>query len=361
MNEQNRLPAGLAVVPVDLIEPCPIQPRVNVSVEFVDKLSSSIKAGRHQPLLEVEPAPGHRGKYQIVFGEQRWRAAKAAGLLEILVRIHPHLDYLERLEKQYEENRLRADLDLVEEAYCILLDKTIRDIVVAEQLLRDSLVPFEALTEKRILHREEFIEHLDGLRKLLVKHKTHTVKGADGNPVTGPLSRWRESEQALGISESQRKAKLGVLRLGPVLLDELRELPAEHAIQISRLQHADHQAELVQRARELTHRQVHRVVDHLLRNPDLDVANLVETELRGNRAAPADPLTFDEQLQVLADLCRQLARALRNLTREINSDERELVIGLLGGLNRDVAEFRLAGAIANKMMQPELRRKTRAA
>ncbi|MDQ6877770.1 MAG: ParB N-terminal domain-containing protein [Candidatus Dormibacteraeota bacterium] len=345
MTEQNRLPAGLAVVPVDLILPCPIQPRVNISVDFVDKLSGSIKAGRHQPLLEVEPGPGQRGTYQIVCGEQRWRAAKAAGLLEILVRIHPHLGYLERLEKQYEENRLRADLDLVEEAYCILLDKTIRDIAFAEQLLRDSLVSFEALDEKRILHRDEFVEHLDGLRKLLVKHKTHTVKGSDGNPVAGPLSPWRESEQALGISESQRKAKVGVLRLGPELLDELRELPAEHTIQISRLRDADHQAELVQRARELTHRQVHRVVDSLLRDPDLDVAKLVETELRGERAASADPLTFDEQLQVLADLCRQLARALRNLTREITSEERDLVSGLLAGLDRDLADFRPPGVI----------------
>jgi len=235
VTEHDRLPAGLAIVPVDLIQPCPIQPRVNVSVEFVDKLSTSIKAGRHQPLLEVEPAPGHRGKYQIVFGEQRWRAAKAAGLLEILVRIHPHLGYLERLEKQYEENRLRADLDLVEEAHCILLDKTIRDIAVAEQLLRDSLVPFQPLDARRILHREEFAEHLDGLRKLLVRHTTHTVKGADGKPIAGLLSHWRESERALGISESQRKAKVGVLRLDPEELERVRSLSQEHAVQISRL------------------------------------------------------------------------------------------------------------------------------
>ena len=293
MNEQNRLPAGLAIVPIDLIQPCPIQPRVNVSVDLVAKLSDSIRSGRHQPLLEVEPAPGLRGRYQIVFGEQRWRAAKAAGLLEILVRVHPHLGYLERLEKQYEENHLRADLDVVEEAHCIVVDKTIRDIAIAEQLLRDSLVPFKPLDEKRIVHRQEFVQHLDGLREMLVKHKTHIVNGADGKPVAKPLSRWRETEKALGISESQRKVKVGVLRLGPELLDELRELPAEHAIQISRLRHADHQAELVQRARELTHRQVHRVVDRLLRDPDLDVAILVETELRGERAASADPLTFE--------------------------------------------------------------------
>src|SRR5690242_9180313 len=183
------------MVPIDLIQPCPIQPRLNVSVDMVGKLSGSMKAGRHQPALEVGRAPGIAGRCQIICGEQRWRAAKAAGLLEILVRIHPHLGYLERLEKQYEENRLRADLDLVEEAYCILLDKTLRDIAVAEQLLRDSLVPFQPLDERRILHREEFAEHLDALRKLLVKHKTHTVKGADGKPIAGPLAHWCETER----------------------------------------------------------------------------------------------------------------------------------------------------------------------
>ena len=337
MNEQNRLPTGLAVVPVDLIEPCPIQPRVNVSVEFVDKLSSSIKAGRHQPLLEVEPAPGHRGKYQIVFGEQRWRAAKAAGLLEILVRIHPHLGYLERLEKQYEENRLRADLDLVEEAHCILLDKTIRDIAVAEQLLRDSLVPFQPLDERRILHREEFAEHLDGLRKLLVRHETHTVKGADGKPIAGPLSHWRESERALGISESQRKAKVGVLRLDPEELERVRSLTQEHAVQISRVPDKEQRAELIQRAPELTHRQVHRVVDRLRADRELDV----DGALAGDPER-TEPVTFESRLEAIADLCRQLARSLRNLAREITPDQHELVSGLIGGLDRDLAEFRLA-------------------
>ena len=335
MTHQNRLPAGLAVVPVDLIQPCPIQPRVNVSVEFVDKLSTSIKAGRHQPLLEVEPAPGHRGKYQIVFGEQRWRAAKAAGLLEILVRIHPHLGYLERLEKQYEENRLRADLDLVEEAHCILLDKTIRDIAVAEQLLRDSLVPFQPLDERRILHREEFAEHLDGLRKLLVRHKTHTVKGADGKPIAGLLSHWRESERALGISESQRKAKVGVLRLNPEELERVRFLSQEHAVQISRLADKEQRAELIERAPELTHRQVHRVVDRLLADRELDV----DGALAGDPET-AEPLTFDEQLQVLADLCRQLARALRNLSPRVSADERTAVDELLVCLNTEVTDFR---------------------
>ena len=256
----NRVPPGLAIVPIDLIQPCPIQPRVNVSVDLVAKLSDSIRSGRHQPLLEVEPAPGMRGRYQIVFGEQRWRAAKAAGLLEILVRVHPHLGYLERLEKQYEENHLRADLDVVEEAHCIVVDKTIRDIAIAEQLLRESLVPFKPLDEKRVVHRQEFLQHLDGLREMLVNHKTHIVNGTDGKPVAKPLSRWRETEKALGISESQRKVKVGLLRLDPEELDRVRPLPQEHAIQISRLADKEQRTELIERAAELTHREVRRAV-----------------------------------------------------------------------------------------------------
>jgi len=331
----NRVPPGLAIVPIDLIQPCPIQPRVNVSVDLVAKLSDSIRSGRHQPLLEVEPASGQRGRYQIVCGEQRWRAAKAAGLLEILVRVHPHLGYLERLEKQYEENHLRADLDVVEEAHCIVVDKTIRDIAIAEQLLRESLVPFKPLDEKRIVHRQEFVQHLDGLREMLVKHKTHIVNGADGKPVAKPLSRWRETEKALGISESQRKVKVGLLRLDPEEQDRVRPLPQEHAIQISRLADKEQRTELIERAAKLTHREVRRAVDRLLADRELDV----DGALAGNPETP-EPLTFESRLEAIADLCRQLVRALRNLDPVVSADERRAVSDLLASVDAEMTDFR---------------------
>jgi len=331
----NRVPPGLAIVPIDLIQPCPIQPRVNVSVDLIEQLSDSIRSGRHQPLLEVEPAPGQRGRYQIVCGEQRWRAAKAAGLLEILVRIHPHLGYLERLEQQYEENHLRADLDVVEEAHCILVDKTIRDIAIAEQLLRESLVPFKPLDEKRIVHRQEFVQHLDGLREMLVKHKTHIVNGADGKPVAKPLSRWRETEKALGISESQRKVKVGLLRLDPEEQDRVRPLPQEHAIQISRLADKEQRTELIERAAQLTHREVRRAVDRLLADRELDV----DGALAGNPETP-EPLTFESRLEAIADLCRQLVRALRNLDPVVSADERRAVSDLLASVDAEMTDFR---------------------
>jgi hypothetical protein len=276
-----------------------------------------------------------RGRYQIVFGEQRWRAAKAAGLLEILVRVHPHLGYLERLEKQYEENHLRADLDVVEEAHCIVVDKTIRDITIAEQLLRESLVPFKPLDEKRIVHRQEFVQHLDGLRGMLVKHKTHIVNGADGKPVAKPLSRWRETEKALGISESQRKVKVGLLRLDPEELDRVRPLPQEHAIQISRLADKEQRTELIERAAELTHREVRRAVDRLLADRELDV----DGALAGDPETP-EPLTFESRLDAIADLCRQLVRALRNLDPVVSADERRAVSDLLACVDAELTDFR---------------------
>ena len=329
----------LTMVPIELIQPCPIQPRVTVAVDFVEKLSRSIKSGRLQPLLEVEPAPGRPGYYQIVCGDQRWRAAKAAGLLEILVRIHPHLGYLERLERQYEENRLRAALDVVEEAHCLLLDKTIRDIAVAEQLLRDSLVPFQPLDEIRVVHREHFAQHLDGLRKLLVKHKVHVVKGADGKPQAGPLSPWRETESALGISETRRKAKLSVLNLAPQLLDEARQLPAEHAIQIARLQNTDRQAGLVRRARELTHGQVGRIVDRLLQDSSLDVTEVIGAEVdRETTEGTERPSTLDH-VDLLADLCRQLTRLLSNLRSRIDEGHAAQVRAILADLRRELDAF----------------------
>jgi ParB-like chromosome segregation protein Spo0J len=318
--------AELMTVAIAAIEPCPIQPRVNVSVDLVAKLAASMRAGRHEPVLDVEPVSGHPGRYQIVCGEQRWRAARQAGLDHVLVRVHRRLGYLERLEKQYEENRLRADLDAVEEAHCYLLDKTIRDIHVAEKLLRDGLVPFQPLNERRLTKREEFGAHLDVLKRLLVKRKVHVLKTESG-PIAGQLSPWCETEKALGISESQRKAKVGILRLDPDLQEQVRSLPAEHAVQIARLEDRNKQAALIQRAAELTHRQVQAAVDSLLRDANKDVAEV------------ANPFAFEGRLAAIADLCRQLARALRNLRAIVTDDERSAVVDILANLRSELDAF----------------------
>lgn len=89
----------------------------------------------------------------------------------------------------------------------ILLDHTMRSIAVAERL-RSALVPFQPLDDKRMSRREEFGQHLDELQALLVKHRVHVVRSSDGRLRPGALAPWRETEQARGISESVRKAKV---------------------------------------------------------------------------------------------------------------------------------------------------------
>lgn len=329
--------SDLRTVPIDYIVPCGFQPRVNVSVDLVARLADSMKAGRYEPLLDVESEPGRAERYRIVCGEQRWRAAREAGLTEVMVRVHSRLGYLSRLQKQYEENRLRAPLDPIEEANCLVADHVVRSALRAEQLLRDALVPFQPLDDRRIERREEFVEHLDALKRLLRKHKLHLVKTETGLDVA-PLAPWSETEKALGISESQRKVKVGLLRMDPDEQDRVRPLPQEHAVQISRLPDREKRNELIERAPELTHREVRRAVDRLLAERDLDV----ETALSVEPALPAQPLAFEGRLEVIADLCRQLARALRNLG-EIDAEGRATVIQLVAVLDGSLNVFRRTG------------------
>jgi ParB-like chromosome segregation protein Spo0J len=325
------------LIPIDEIEPCSIQPRVNISMELITKLSASIKAGRHEPLLEVEPAPGKPGRFQIVFGEQRWRAARAAGLVQVLVRLHPPLGYLERLEKQFEENHLRADLDPVEEAHCIFLDKTLRDIAVAEQLLRDASVRFQPLSDTRVINREGFPQHLDGLKQLLVQSGINVIN-LGGRRAAGSLSPWRDTEKALGISESARKAKVGILRIDAHLQEELRPLPAEHAIQIARLDDPRRQAELVKRASHLTHRQVQQAVERLRQDQEMTV-DAALAEPHDVPSPESDPIACDVQLSRITDLCRQLVRILANLRSRLSTTERGRVRDVVADLRQALSAF----------------------
>ena len=195
----------------------------------------------------------------------------------------------------------------------IVLDKTIRDVQVAEQLLHQSGVAFEPLDSKPITRREEFGRHLEELVRLLASDT--------GAAVPRVLSPWRQTEHALGISESQRKAKLGVLRLDPDLLDQARTIPAEHAIQIARLDGRERQAELIQRSREqgLTCRQVQAAVDRLREDRALGV----EQAIAAGSSSPVPPpvLAFDQQMAVLLDLCRQLVRLISNLRQSAEAQQ----------------------------------------
>ena len=113
---------GTLTVPVESVFPNPDQPRKRFAKENLDDLAASIKEkGVIQPLI-VRAATG--GKYEIVAGERRWRAAQMAQLHELPVIVREFSD-TEVLEVAIIENIQRADLNAIEEAegYRQLMEK----------------------------------------------------------------------------------------------------------------------------------------------------------------------------------------------------------------------------------------------
>lgn len=102
------------LLPIELIQPNPDQPRKTMTEAELDALAESIAdKGIVQPIL-VRPVTSGDG-YQIVAGERRWRAAQRARLHEIPALVRELTDR-ETLEIGIVENVQRADLNPVEEA-----------------------------------------------------------------------------------------------------------------------------------------------------------------------------------------------------------------------------------------------------
>ncbi len=100
-------------VPIDSISPNPRQPRKSFNEEALNELIASIKEiGILQPPVVREKS---LGKYELVIGERRYRAAKAAGLKSIPVIIRQTPDN-ELLRDALIENIHRSELNAIEEA-----------------------------------------------------------------------------------------------------------------------------------------------------------------------------------------------------------------------------------------------------
>ncbi|MBP9665058.1 MAG: ParB/RepB/Spo0J family partition protein [Pyrinomonadaceae bacterium] len=103
---------GTSEIDIDLIEPNPQQPRKRFKGEELEGLQKSITAnGIIQPIV-VRP---FGGRYQIVAGERRWRAAQLAGLRRIPATVKEVSDE-KLLEMALVENIQRQELNPIEEA-----------------------------------------------------------------------------------------------------------------------------------------------------------------------------------------------------------------------------------------------------
>ena len=98
-------------LPIEHVTPNPNQPRRDFDAAALLELTQSIERdGIIQPIIVRKTAPE---EYQIIAGERRWRAAKAAGLTEVPVIVRA-ADDQRMLELAIIENIQREDLNPIE-------------------------------------------------------------------------------------------------------------------------------------------------------------------------------------------------------------------------------------------------------
>jgi ParB family transcriptional regulator, chromosome partitioning protein len=153
-------------LPVAAISPNPNQPRTVISQEAIDELANSIsKVGVLQPII-VRP---HGDAYQIIAGERRWRAAKAAGLENVPVRIMGSTE-VESLEIALIENLQRQDLNAMEEARGYRRLLTEHQMTQAELADKVSKSRSAIANTLRLLDLPEEVQELIGEDKLSAGH-----------------------------------------------------------------------------------------------------------------------------------------------------------------------------------------------
>ena len=96
------------------VEPNREQPRKIFDREAIEELSASI--AEHGILQPITTRKLPNGRYQIISGERRWRAARMAGIKEVPIIVKEDVDDRQALELGLIENLQREDLNAVEEA-----------------------------------------------------------------------------------------------------------------------------------------------------------------------------------------------------------------------------------------------------
>jgi ParB family chromosome partitioning protein len=123
--------AGPQQIDIDLIEPSPYQPRTRFREEALEELARSIKAsGIIQPLV-IRPMGG---RFQLIAGERRWRAAQRAGLTKVSAIVRQVSDEL-ALEMTLVENIQREDLNAIETARAF--DRLMEEFQLTQEMVAE--------------------------------------------------------------------------------------------------------------------------------------------------------------------------------------------------------------------------------
>ena len=198
---------GLREIPLELIAPNPRQPRQSFDEVKLKELADSIRVrGVLQPIV-VTPLAG--GRYELVAGERRLRAARIAELESVPAMVRATDDW-ERLDLALAENMARQDLNAVEEARaCAMLVDDLgltkeevgrrvgRSRVAISNLVRLLDLPEETL---------ELIEHgslSEGHGRAILLCKDHAARRSLGYEARDGAWSVRETERRARDAEGQ--------------------------------------------------------------------------------------------------------------------------------------------------------------
>jgi ParB family chromosome partitioning protein len=192
----------LREVDIDLIEPNNVQPRTRFDETQLEELAQSIKInGVVQPILVRKTAGG---RYQIVAGERRWRAAQRAGLQRIPSVIRDVPDD-KMLELALIENIQRQELNAIEEAYAykrLIETFNLTQETVAQRVGRDRTFVTNYL---RLLRLPEDIQRLVEESKLSMGH-ARALLGIDDADKQRQIAR-NIIERSLSVRDTERAVK----------------------------------------------------------------------------------------------------------------------------------------------------------
>jgi ParB family transcriptional regulator, chromosome partitioning protein len=211
-------------VPVALIRPNPDQPRKRFDPESITALARSIAdAGLVQPLI-LRPLAD--GRFELIAGERRWRAAQEAGLETVPALVRDE-DEARRLQTALIENVAREDLNAVDQARaCAALVEELG--LTKEELARRLSRSRVAISNLiRLLDLPDAaLELLEGGE--LTEGHGRAILQAKGASARTELAR-RAAAEGWSVRETERRAKGDAKRGATVVLHPDQEAALTHA------------------------------------------------------------------------------------------------------------------------------------
>lgn len=166
---QSSIPQEMRIwkISIDKLGSGKFQPRTNFEKEKLEELSTSIKAnGILQPIVARRLLSG---RFEIIAGERRWRAAQLAGLHEVPV-IIKEIENQNALELAIIENIQREDLNPIEEG--LAYSRLIEEFKLTQQQVADKVGKDRATIANllRVLQLPKEIRELVREQKISVGH-----------------------------------------------------------------------------------------------------------------------------------------------------------------------------------------------